>query len=102
MKDLIKKGEIDTLKEAMEQGIREGCQTFDQSLLVLYQAGKITIAEALANADSANNLRLKIKMAGLVTDEAVEGNPLQPSPESNGESKADVLGGANVFRLQGR
>jgi hypothetical protein len=78
MKDLIKKGEIDTLKEAMEQGIREGCQTFDQSLLVLYQAGKITIAEALANADSANNLRLKIKMAGLVTDEAVEGNSLQP------------------------
>jgi twitching motility protein PilU len=102
MKDLIKKGEIDTLKEAMEQGIREGCQTFDQSLLVLYQAGKITIAEALANADSANNLRLKIKMAGLVTDEAVEGNSLQPSPESNGESKTDVLGGANIFRLQGR
>jgi twitching motility protein PilU len=86
----------------MEQGIREGCQTFDQALLVLYQAGKITIGEALANADSANNLRLKIKMAGLVADEAIEGNPLQANPESGGESKADVLAANNVFRLQGR
>jgi twitching motility protein PilU len=100
MKDLIKKGEIDTLKEAMEQGIREGCQTFDQALLVLYQAGKITIAEALANADSANNLRLKIKLAGLVGDDAMEGNQLQAKPEVGGEAKTDVLGGNNPFRLQ--
>jgi twitching motility protein PilU len=101
IKDLIKKGEIDTLKEAMEQGIREGCQTFDQALLVLYQSGKITIGEALANADSANNLRLKIKMAGLVADEPVEGNP-HANPEAGAESKADVGGASNVFRLQGR
>jgi twitching motility protein PilU len=86
----------------MEQGIREGCQTFDQALLVLYEAGKITIGEALANADSANNLRLKIKMAGLVTDEALEGNQSQANPENGGESKTDGLGVNNVFRLQGR
>jgi twitching motility protein PilU len=102
MKDLIKKGEIDTIKEAMEQGIREGCQTFDQALLVLYRAGKITIGEALANADSANNLRLKIKMAGLVADEAAEGNTLQSNPENVGEPKADGVGSNNLFRLQGR
>ena len=102
MKDLIKKGEIDTLKEAMEQGIREGCQTFDQALLVLYQAGKISIGEALANADSANNLRLKIKMAGLVADEVAEGNALQSHPENGAEPKADGSGTNNVFRLQGR
>ncbi len=101
MKDLIKKGEIDTLKEAMEQGIREGCQTFDQALFVLFRAGKITIEEALANADSANNLRLKIKMAGLVADEAVEGSQSQGNPENGVEAKTDVLGGNNVFRLQG-
>jgi twitching motility protein PilU len=101
MKDLIKKGEIDTLKEAMEQGIREGCQTFDQALLVLYQAGKITIAEALANADSANNLRLKIKMAGLITDEPADGTP-QANPEAGAEIKTDGAGVSNVFRLQGR
>ena len=69
VKDLIKKGETDTLKEAMEQGIQEGCQTFDQALFGLYKEGKITLDQALINADSANNLRLKIKLAGLLEDE---------------------------------
>ena len=101
IKDLIKKGDIDTLKEAMEQGIREGCQTFDQALFVLYKAGKITIEEALANADSANNLRLKIKMAGLAVDEAVDGKQSEATAEDGGESKSDILGGHSVFRLQG-
>ena len=72
IKDLIKKGEVDTLKEAMEQGIQEGCQTFDQALLVLYKEGKIGLEEALANADSANNLRLKIKLQGLKGDDAID------------------------------
>ncbi|HEY9529721.1 MAG TPA: PilT/PilU family type 4a pilus ATPase, partial [Anaerolineales bacterium] len=71
IKDLIKRSEIDTLKEAMEQGIEEGCQTFDYVLLQLYEAGKISIEQALINADSANNLRLKIKLAGLKGDDAV-------------------------------
>lgn len=72
IKDLIKKGEIDTLKEAMEQGIQEGCQTFDQAILVLYKEGKVSLEEALANADSANNLRLKIKLQGLKGDDAMD------------------------------
>lgn len=71
IKDLIKRSEVDTLKEAMEQGIEEGCQTFDHVLLQLYKAGKISIEQALINADSANNLRLKIKLAGLKGDEAM-------------------------------
>jgi twitching motility protein PilU len=72
IKDLIKKGAVDTLKDAMEHGIREGCQTFDQALLVLYKEGKITLDQALINADSANNLRLKIKVEGLKGDDAAE------------------------------
>jgi len=63
IKDLIKERQVDMLKEAMEQGIQEGCQTFDHALFDLYSAGKITLDQALANADSANNLRLKIKLA---------------------------------------
>ncbi len=63
-KDLIKKGEIDTLKEAMEQGIQEGCQTFDYVLFHLHNEGKISFEQAMINADSANNLRLKIKLEG--------------------------------------
>ena len=69
VKDLVKKGEIDTIKEAMEQGVQEGCQTFDYVLFNFYRDGKISLDQALSNADSANNLRLKIKLAGLKTDE---------------------------------
>jgi len=72
VKDLIKKEQIDVLKEAMEQGIQEGCQTFDQALLTLYKEGKISLEQALVNADSANNLRIKIKMEGLKGDEAID------------------------------
>ena len=72
VKDLIKKEQIDVLKEAMEQGIQEGCQTFDQALFTLYKEGKISLEQALVNADSANNLRLKIKMEGLKGDEAID------------------------------
>jgi twitching motility protein PilU len=68
-KDLIKKGQIDFLKEAMEQGVQEGSQTFDMVLFELYKAGKVSLEQALINADSTNNLRLKIKLAGLKTDE---------------------------------
>lgn len=63
--DLIKKGEVDLIKEAMEQLVHEGLQTFDQALFSLYKDGVISYEEALVNADSANNLRLKIKTAGL-------------------------------------
>ena len=71
IKDLIKKAEIDVLKEAMEQGVQEGCQTFDHVLFLLYKDGKISLEQALINADSANNLRLKIKLAGLKGEEAI-------------------------------
>jgi twitching motility protein PilU len=69
VKDLIKKGQTDLIKEAMEAGVQEGCQTFDYCLFNLFKDGKISLDQALANADSANNLRLKIKLAGLKTDE---------------------------------
>jgi twitching motility protein PilU len=72
IKDLIKKGEIDALKEAMEQGINEGCLTFDQSLFGLYKEARISLEEALIQADSANNLRLKIKLEGLKGDDAID------------------------------
>jgi twitching motility protein PilU len=63
--ELIKKAEIDLIKEAMEKSVNEGAQTFDQALFNLYKEQRIKYETALANADSANNLRLKIKTAGL-------------------------------------
>ncbi len=72
VKNLIKRGEIDTINEAMEQGIHEGCQTFDQALFMLYKEGRISLEQALANADSANNLRLKINLEGMKGADAVD------------------------------
>jgi twitching motility protein PilU len=60
IRDLIKKGEIEALKDAMEQGHGEGCKTFDSALFELVTAGKISEAEALRGADSPNNLRIRI------------------------------------------
>ena len=63
VKDLIHKGEIAEIKEAMEKSTTIGMQTFDHHLFELYHEGKISLDEALKNADSANNLRLRIKLA---------------------------------------
>jgi twitching motility protein PilU len=80
IRELVKKGEVDSLKEGMEQGIQEGCQTFDQALFSLYKDKKISFEQALVNADSANNLRLKIKLAGLKVDEGDAGEKSDKSP----------------------
>jgi twitching motility protein PilU len=83
----------------MEQGIQEGCQTFDQALFSLYKEGKINLDQALINADSANNLRLKIKLAGLKVDE----EPV-PAPEADSEkvekARPAPLQAAAGFRIR--
>ena len=56
IQELIRKGEIDHIKDAMEQSLAPGCQTFEQALYGLYREGTISLKEALAHADSANNL----------------------------------------------
>jgi twitching motility protein PilU len=64
VKDLILKGEIGMLKETMAQGYMEGMQTFDQHIYDLFSNGKIDYENALAFADSPNDLRLRIKVSG--------------------------------------
>ncbi|MDA0789508.1 MAG: PilT/PilU family type 4a pilus ATPase [Proteobacteria bacterium] len=60
--DLIAKGNVHELKELMAASADQGMQTFDMALYNLYKEGKITLEEALKNADSRNNLRLKITL----------------------------------------
>jgi len=60
--EMIQKGDVHSIKEAMEQGGQRGMQTFDQALYTLYKDGKIELEEALKNADSRNNLSLKIRL----------------------------------------
>jgi twitching motility protein PilU len=60
--ELIQKGKIHDLKEAMEQGAQRGMITFDQSLYDLYTEGAISLEEALSHADSRNDLALRIRL----------------------------------------
>ena len=60
--DLILKGDIPGIKETMSKSGEAGMQTFDQSLFNLYEAGLISYDDALRNADSQNDLRLRIKL----------------------------------------
>lgn len=75
IKDLIMKGEGGSLKETMAASYNEGMQTFDQHIFDLYNAGKIDYKNAIANADSPNDLRLKIKMAGVEKDDVEKKEP---------------------------
>ena len=63
IQELIKKGEIDQIKEAMEQSLSPGSETFEQALFKLYADGMITKDEALRNSDSATNLSWLINNA---------------------------------------
>jgi len=60
--DLIFKGEVGQIKEIMAKSTRLGMQTFDQALFALYEESSISYEEAMRNADSKNELRLKIKL----------------------------------------
>jgi twitching motility protein PilU len=60
--DLIFKGNVSQIKEIMAKSTRLGMQTFDQALFALYEDSIISYEEAMRNADSKNELRLKIKL----------------------------------------
>jgi twitching motility protein PilU len=62
--DLILKGEVHEIKAIMAKSRELGMQTFDQALFDLYEADKISYEDALRNADSMNELRLRIKLEG--------------------------------------
>ncbi len=58
---VIRRGELETVRQAIEDGVHEGLQTLDQALLALYQAKTISGEAALRFADSPNNMRLRMK-----------------------------------------
>ena len=74
--DLISKGDVSGIKEVMTRSRELGMQTFDQAVFDLYKAGRISYDEALRNADSVNEVRLKIKL----------------DKDGNGEDVADEFG----------
>lgn len=63
IRDLLRRGQVHELKEAMDRSLDDGMLTFDQSLYQLYKDGKINLEEALDKADSRDGLSLKIRLA---------------------------------------
>jgi twitching motility protein PilU len=88
--DLIRKGEVHELKSLMKRSTELGMQTFDQALYNLYVQGEITYEDALLHADSANDLRLLIKLGSETDGEHLtsvsQGLSLEVSDEDPGRS----------------
>jgi len=97
IRELILKGDIEGIKEIMGKSENLGMKTFDSSLFDLVKAGKISIDQALRHADSANNLRLKLKLADRdeAREEAIEKETVKskvvPSAPVSGSSKFELL-----------
>ena len=87
VEELIKRGDVSEIKEVMEKSERMGMCTFDSALLELYRKGKISVEEALKNADSENNLRLKIELGEDVSD--------KPAPKEE-----DTFGGLSLMEKE--
>ncbi|MDX1251461.1 MAG: PilT/PilU family type 4a pilus ATPase [Gammaproteobacteria bacterium] len=84
--DQILKGEVHKIKEVMQKSENIGMQTFDGALYHLYKAGRITLDEALRNADSQNNLRLRVGLEEKSGAKMAEESPLSLQKDE-GEQK---------------
>ena len=86
--DLILKGDVHEIKMIMAKSNELGMKTFDQALFDLYEADRVTLEDALRNADSMNELRLRIKLEGKAAKdkEALEGLDHLSLEESEEES----------------
>ena len=94
--ELIEKGKISDIKEAMEQGGQRGMMTFDQALFDLYYEGVISLENALSHADSRNNLALRIRLEGKPAPKAQpaadKGEQTEPEAAETKPSALEVTG----------
>jgi twitching motility protein PilU len=88
IQDLIFRGEVAKIKEIMARSNRIGMKTFDQALFDLYEQGNISYEDALRNADSKNELRLRVKLESKRENKPIEaeGN-LSIADEAQGHGK---------------
>jgi twitching motility protein PilU len=98
--ELIEKGDISEIKEALEKSLAPGSQTFEQALFKLFMDGKITQEEALANADSASNMLWLINQAtaGELSLSGAATPPPRPAEEKKKEG-APSGGGFKDFKI---
>jgi twitching motility protein PilU len=95
--ELIEKGELNEVKDAMENSMVPGSQTFEQALYQLYKSNTITLDEALASADSANNLQQVINNAATEAPAAAGPGPTQAAAVN--PTKSVAPGSFSDFKL---
>jgi twitching motility protein PilU len=87
MSDLIERGDVQSIKEAMEQSLAPESQTFEQSLYTLLQKDAVTREDALGSADSKNNLLWLINNAGKPATQQTQGRKDQPAAPASSFSE---------------
>jgi twitching motility protein PilU len=100
--DLIFKGEVHALKEAMAKSKEMGMQTFDQALFNLYESGDINYEDALRNADSVNEVKLAIKLNSTrarASDATVNKIELSIKQDEKAEAETAEAGSAAKLRV---
>ncbi|WP_415904439.1 PilT/PilU family type 4a pilus ATPase [Neptuniibacter sp. QD48_55] len=96
IQELIMKGDVKGIKEVMSKGSdTTGMQTFDDSLFKLFDEGKITQDQAIVNADSANDMRLRMNLA--VVDDKAEKTDAAPEPEKQSFDEDNPLAGIKLL-----
>ncbi len=85
--NLIRRGEVHEIRDAMEKSQEDGMQTFDAHIIHLCQAGMISEEEALRNADSPNNVRLKLSLQ----QNGKSNDKVKLSMQGGGDKKEDLL-----------
>ncbi len=98
IQDMILKGQVKEIKEVMEKSENLGMRTFDSALYHLYKAGRITLNETLKNADSENNLRLRISLSEgdastLANDSALKMKSEDSTPQTITPSRPKIPAG---------
>jgi twitching motility protein PilU len=96
VKELIRKGQVDNIREGMLKGAGGGCKTFDQSLLDLYSTGLISAADALAEADYPNDFRLQMQHNNPMTN---AGSETAQAPASSLDPKTLTLAPSGKISL---
>ncbi|WP_432720737.1 PilT/PilU family type 4a pilus ATPase [Jeongeupia wiesaeckerbachi] len=87
--ELIRNGQLTDIKEAMEQTLTEGSQTFEQSLYALYRSGQVELDEALRHADSATNLSWMVNNSQTAQEQ--EAQPITPiSKQADSSADFDI------------
>ena len=92
VQDMIRRGDVHGIKEVMEKSENLGMQTFDNALFKLYQTGRIELEEAARNADSPNNLRVKVNLSTSQKIRKPDGPTLSLMQEVKDEDEA-IAGG---------